>query len=204
MDSQHRSVAMEALRCPPDDCRSVTQPLRPVEKPAVSRSGKPAPVEAPDMLLLDEPTNHLDAETIAWLQQHLDRTTQGCNPPASPTTATSLTMVTKLDSRARSRKRPSRYEGNYSAWLEAKSQAPRPGRGQIRRQVQAKDALSRELEWMRSSAKKPAKPSQKARPGNAYNELASQSEREQEVDARRPDARPHPRSRPAHALAAMS
>ena len=66
LDSQI-DVAMEALRCPPDDADVAT--LSGGEKRRVALCK--LLLEAPDMLLLDEPTNHLDAETIAWLQQHL-------------------------------------------------------------------------------------------------------------------------------------
>ena len=66
LDSQI-DVAMEALRCPPDDASVDT--LSGGEKRRVALCK--LLLEAPDMLLLDEPTNHLDAETIAWLQQHL-------------------------------------------------------------------------------------------------------------------------------------
>ncbi|MCI5039276.1 MAG: ATP-binding cassette domain-containing protein, partial [Donghicola eburneus] len=66
LDSQI-DVAMEALRCPPDDAD--VSKLSGGEKRRVALCK--LLLEAPDMLLLDEPTNHLDAETIAWLQQHL-------------------------------------------------------------------------------------------------------------------------------------
>ena len=66
LDSQV-DVAMEALRCPPDDATVDT--LSGGEKRRVALCQ--LLLEAPEMLLLDEPTNHLDAETIAWLQKHL-------------------------------------------------------------------------------------------------------------------------------------
>jgi ATPase subunit of ABC transporter with duplicated ATPase domains len=66
LDSQI-DVAMEALRCPPDD--AMPENLSGGERRRVALCK--LLLEAPDMLLLDEPTNHLDAETIAWLQQHL-------------------------------------------------------------------------------------------------------------------------------------
>ena len=66
LDSQI-DVAMEALRCPPDDANVATLSGGERRRVALCK----LLLEAPDMLLLDEPTNHLDAETIAWLQQHL-------------------------------------------------------------------------------------------------------------------------------------
>lgn len=127
-------------------------------------------LEQPDMLLLDEPTNHLDAETIAWLQKHLIE---------YPGTILIVThdryfldditgWILELD-----RGRGIPYEGNYSAWLEQKAKRLE----QEAREDKAKQkTLERELEWIRAGAKaRQAK--QKARI-NAYNELASQSERE--------------------------
>ncbi|MDB2490724.1 ATP-binding cassette domain-containing protein, partial [Paracoccus sp. (in: a-proteobacteria)] len=66
LDSQI-DVAMEALRCPPDDADVETLSGGERRRVALCK----LLLEAPDMLLLDEPTNHLDAETIAWLQKHL-------------------------------------------------------------------------------------------------------------------------------------
>ncbi len=60
-------IAMEALRCPPDDADVTTLSGGEARRVALCK----LLLEAPDMLLLDEPTNHLDAETIAWLQNHL-------------------------------------------------------------------------------------------------------------------------------------
>jgi ATPase subunit of ABC transporter with duplicated ATPase domains len=107
-------IAMEALRCPPDDADVKT--LSGGEKRRVALCK--LLLEAPDMLLLDEPTNHLDAETIAWLQKHL---------MAYKGTILIVThdryfldditsWILELD-----RGRGIPYEGNYTAWLEQKS-----------------------------------------------------------------------------------
>ena len=165
LDSQV-DVAMEALRCPPDDAQVDT--LSGGEKRRVALCK--LLLEAPDMLLLDEPTNHLDAETIAWLQKHLIE---------YKGTILIVThdryfldditgWILELD-----RGRGIPYEGNYSAWLEQKAKRL----AQEAREDKAKQKqLERELDWIRAGAKaRQAK--QKARI-NAYNELASQSERE--------------------------
>jgi ATP-binding cassette ChvD family protein len=101
----------------------------------------------PDMLLLDEPTNHLDAESVAWLQHHLE------NFPGCVILVTHdryfLDLVTKwtleLD---RGKGHP--HEGNYSSWLEAKTK--RVVQEQSESEARQR-ALTRELEWVRSGAK---------------------------------------------------
>lgn len=165
LDSQV-DVAMEALRCPPDDADVETLSGGERRRVALCK----LLLEAPDMLLLDEPTNHLDAETIAWLQKHLIE---------YPGTILIVThdryfldditgWILELD-----RGRGIPYEGNYSAWLEQKAKRlEQEAREDKARQKQ----LERELDWIRAGAKaRQAK--QKARI-NAYNELASKSERE--------------------------
>ncbi len=165
LDSQI-DVAMEALRCPPDDAPVATLSGGERRRVALCK----LLLEAPDMLLLDEPTNHLDAETIAWLQKHLIE---------YKGTILIVThdryfldditgWILELD-----RGRGIPYEGNYSAWLEQKAKRLE----QEAREDKAKQkTLARELEWIRAGAKaRQAK--QKARI-NAYEELASQSERE--------------------------
>ncbi len=165
LDSQI-DVAMEALRCPPDDANVETLSGGERRRVALCK----LLLEAPDMLLLDEPTNHLDAETIAWLQKHLIE---------YPGTILIVThdryfldditcCILELD-----RGRGIPYEGNYSAWLDQKAKRL----AQEAREDKAKQkTLERELEWIRAGAKaRQAK--QKARI-NAYNELAGQSERD--------------------------
>ena len=165
LDSQI-DVALEALRCPPDDA-DVTK-LSGGEKRRVALCK--LLLEAPDMLLLDEPTNHLDAETIAWLQQHLIdyKGTILCVTHDRYFLDDITGWILELD-----RGRGIPYEGNYSAWLEQKAKRLE----QEAREDKAKQkTLERELEWMRQSPKaRQAK--QKARI-NAYNEMANTSERE--------------------------
>ncbi|ATI42214.1 energy-dependent translational throttle protein EttA [Pacificitalea manganoxidans] len=165
LDSQI-DVAMEALRCPPDE--AMPENLSGGERRRVALCK--LLLEAPDMLLLDEPTNHLDAETIAWLQKHL------IEYKGTILIVThdryfldSITgWILELD-----RGRGIPYEGNYTAWLEQK--AERLAR-EAKEDKSRQKILDRELEWIRAGAKaRQAK--QKARI-NAYEELAGQSERE--------------------------
>ena len=170
LDSQV-DVAMEALRCPPDDAD--VDSLSGGERRRVALCK--LLLEQPDMLLLDEPTNHLDAETIAWLQKHLIE---------YPGTILIVThdryfldditgWILELD-----RGRGIPYEGNYSAWLEQKGKRLEQ---EAREDKARQKSLERELEWIRAGAKaRQAK--QKARI-NAYNEMASKSEREKIANA---------------------
>ncbi|MXU64604.1 energy-dependent translational throttle protein EttA [Oceanomicrobium pacificus] len=159
-------IAMEALRCPPDDADVST--LSGGEKRRVALCK--LLLEAPDMLLLDEPTNHLDAETIAWLQKHLIDYKGTCLIVTHDRYfLDDITgWILELD-----RGRGIPYEGNYSAWLEQKAKRLEQ---EAREDSSRQKTLERELAWIRQGAKaRQAK--QKARI-NAYNELASQSERE--------------------------
>jgi ATP-binding cassette ChvD family protein len=165
LDSQV-DIAMEALRCPPDEAAVSTLSGGERRRVALCK----LLLEAPEMLLLDEPTNHLDAETIAWLQKHLIE---------YKGTILIVThdryfldditgWILELD-----RGRGIPYEGNYSAWLEQKAKRLEQ---EAREDKSRQKTLERELEWIRAGAKaRQAK--QKARI-NAYEELANQSERE--------------------------
>ncbi len=159
-------VAMEALRCPPDDADVTTLSGGERRRVALCK----LLLEAPDMLLLDEPTNHLDAETIAWLQNHLIE---------YKGTILIVThdryfldditgWILELD-----RGRGIPYEGNYSSWLEQKAKRLAH---EAREDKAKQKTLERELEWMRQGAKARQAKS-KARIA-AYNEMAGQSERE--------------------------
>ncbi|WP_417525476.1 energy-dependent translational throttle protein EttA [Marinovum sp.] len=165
LDSQI-DVAMEALRCPPDDADVTT--LSGGEKRRVALCK--LLLEAPEMLLLDEPTNHLDAETIAWLQQHLiDYKGTILIVTHDRYFLDDITgWILELD-----RGRGIPYEGNYSAWLEQKAKRL----SQEAREDKAKQkTLERELEWMRQGAK--ARQAKSKARIQAYEEMANQSERE--------------------------
>jgi energy-dependent translational throttle protein EttA len=136
-------MAMDALRCPPGD--TPVEILSGGEKRRVALCR--LLLKKPDILLLDEPTNHLDAETVAWLEQHLQKY-EG--------TVIAVThdryfldnvagWILELD-----RGQGIPWEGNYSSWLEQK-------RERLRRDEKAESArqktLERELEWIRMSPK---------------------------------------------------
>ena len=165
LDSQI-DVSMEALRCPPDDADVAT--LSGGEKRRVALCK--LLLEAPEMLLLDEPTNHLDAETIAWLQQHLiDYKGTILIVTHDRYFLDDITgWILELD-----RGRGVPYEGNYSSWLEQKAKRLEQ---ESREDKTRQKTLERELEWMRQG-QKARQAKQKARI-NAYNDLATQSERE--------------------------
>jgi ATP-binding cassette ChvD family protein len=136
-------MAMDALRCPPNDS-GVTK-LSGGEKRRVALAR--LLLSKPDMLLLDEPTNHLDAESVAWLQHHLEAF-PGCVILVTHDRYF-LDQVTKwtleLD---RGKGHP--HEGNYSSWLEAKTK--RVIQEQSESEARQR-ALTRELDWVRSGAK---------------------------------------------------
>jgi ATP-binding cassette ChvD family protein len=158
LDSQVE-MAMEALRCPPGDAS--------VEKLSGGERRRVALckllLSKPDLLLLDEPTNHLDAETIAWLEKHLREY------PGSVLMITHdryfLDNVTgwilELD-----RGRGIPYEGNYTAYLDAKrKRMAQEGREEDSRQK----AIARESEWMAASPK--ARQAKSKARIKAYDEL---------------------------------
>src|SRR6266542_4056604 len=136
-------IAMEALRCPPDDADVTTLSGGEKRRVALAR----LLLQHPDLLLLDEPTNHLDAESVEWLERFLDEY------------AGTVVAVTHdryfLDNVAKwilelDRGRGVPFSGNYSSWLEQKLE--RLSREQ--KQVDARQrTLARELEWVRMGAK---------------------------------------------------
>lgn len=158
-------IAMEALRCPPADA-AITN-LSGGEKRRVALCK--LLLEKPDLLLLDEPTNHLDAESVAWLQRHLGEY-KGA-----------VVMVTHdryfLDNVTGwilevDRGRGIPYEGNYSAYLDAKAKRMNQ---EEREENTRQKTLAREMEWMgKSPSARRAK--SKARI-NAYEELLAESQK---------------------------
>ena len=165
LDSQI-DVALEALRCPPDDANVETLSGGERRRVALCK----LLLEAPDMLLLDEPTNHLDAETIAWLQKHL------IEYKGTILTVTHdryflddiTTWILELE-----RGRGIPHEGNYSSWLDAKAKRL----AQEAREDKAKQkALEKELEWIRAGAK--ARQAKSKARIQAYEKMADESVKE--------------------------
>ncbi|WP_370274505.1 energy-dependent translational throttle protein EttA [Pararhodobacter marinus] len=165
LDSQV-DVAMEALRCPPDDAD--VSKLSGGERRRVALCK--LLLEAPDMLLLDEPTNHLDAETIAWLQKHLIeyKGTILCVTHDRYFLDDITSWILELE-----RGRGIPYEGNYSSWLEQKAKRV----AQEAREDKAKQkVLEKELEWIRAGAK--ARQAKSKARISAYEKMADQSEKD--------------------------
>ncbi|MEA3362112.1 MAG: energy-dependent translational throttle protein EttA [Thermodesulfobacteriota bacterium] len=136
-------LAEEALRCPPPE--TVIKVLSGGEKRRVALCR--LLLQKPDILLLDEPTNHLDAETVAWLEQHLQR---------YPGTVIAVThdryfldnvagWILELD-----RGHGIPWKGNYSSWLEQKQERLRK---EEKSESKRQQTLQRELEWIRMSPK---------------------------------------------------
>ena len=163
-------MAMDALRCPPGDTPARVLSGGERRRVALCR----LLLQKPDILLLDEPTNHLDAETVGWLEAHLQQ---------YPGTVIAVThdryfldnvagWILELD-----RGRGIPWKGNYSSWLEQK-------RTRLQQEEKAETArqktLQRELEWIRM-APKARQAKGKARV-NAYEALLSQ-----ETEKRRED-----------------
>ena len=173
--------AMDALRCPPGDA-DVTV-LSGGEKRRVALCQ--LLLRQPDLLLLDEPTNHLDAESVQWLEQHLEK---------YPGTVVAIThdryfldnvaqWILELD---RGRTYP--YEGNYSTYLETKA-ARLKIEGQKDKKLQKR--LTEELEWVRSNAK--ARQTKSRARLDRYEEMAAEAEKTRKLDFEEIQIPPGPR-----------
>ena len=136
-------MAMDALRCPPSDTQVKILSGGERRRVALCR----LLLQKPDILLLDEPTNHLDAESVAWLEQHLQ---------SYPGTVIAVThdryfldnvagWILELD-----RGQGIPFKGNYSSWLEQKQERLRQ---EEKSESERQKTLQRELEWIRMSPK---------------------------------------------------
>jgi ATP-binding cassette ChvD family protein len=174
-------MAMDALRCPPGDAEIAN--LSGGEKRRVALCK--LLLEQPDLLLLDEPTNHLDAESVQWLEQHLEK---------YPGTIVAIThdryfldnvaqWILELD---RGRCYP--YEGNYSTYLEMKS-ARLKVEGQ--KDAKLKRRLDEELQWVRSNAK--ARQTKSRARLDRYEEMAAEAEKTRKMEFEEIQIPPGPR-----------
>jgi ATP-binding cassette ChvD family protein len=163
-------LAMDALRCPPPDAKVGVLSGGEKRRVALCR----LMIQEPDILLLDEPTNHLDAESVQWLEQHLQQ---------YKGTVIAVThdryfldnvagWILELD-----RGHGIPFQGNYTSWLEQK---------QVRLEKEEKaeskrrKSLEHELEWIRMSPK--ARQSKGKARLNRYEELVNQKQDEQAAD----------------------
>jgi ATP-binding cassette ChvD family protein len=155
-------MAMDALRCPPPETLVATLSGGEKRRVALCR----LLLQAPDILLLDEPTNHLDAESVQWLEQHLQQY------------AGTVIAVTHdryfLDNVAGwilelDRGEGIPWKGNYSSWLEQKSKRLQQ---EEKAESNRQKTLDRELEWIRMSPK--ARHAKGKARINAYENLLSQ------------------------------
>ena len=162
-------LAMDALRCPPGDTPVTVLSGGERRRVALCR----LLLKEPDILLLDEPTNHLDAESVAWLEKHL----QEYKGTVIAVTHDRYYLdnvagwILELD-----RGYGIPWKGNYSSWLEQKQQRLAQ---EEKQEALRQKTLQRELEWLHMSPK--ARQAKRKSRINAYNELLSQEkERAQE------------------------
>jgi ATP-binding cassette ChvD family protein len=136
-------IAMDALRLPPGDADVSTLSGGERRRVALCR----LLLTAPDLLLLDEPTNHLDAESVAWLERHLEdyRGTVVAVTHDRYFLDNVAGWILELD---RGRGLP--FKGNYSAWLEQKQERLAH---EERQETARRRTIARELEWVRESPK---------------------------------------------------
>jgi ATP-binding cassette ChvD family protein len=164
-------IAMDAMRLPPGDARPATLSGGERRRVALCK----ALLQRPDLLLLDEPTNHLDAESVAWLERHLQEY-QGTVVAVTHDRYFLDNVAGWILELERGHGIP--WKGNYSSWLEQKQQRLEKEEKEVSAR---RKALARELEWARMAPRARVAKS-KARL-NQYEKLAQQEydEREDEL-----------------------
>src|SRR6202035_616760 len=180
LDSQLEQ-AMDALRCPPPDADVSLLSGGERRRVALCR----LLLSQPDLLLLDEPTNHLDAESVQWLEQHLE------NYPGTVVAVTHdryflddvAQWILELD---RGRAYP--YEGNYSTYLETKAARLKV---EGARDAKKRKRLKDELEWVRSSPR--ARQAKSRARLQRYEEMAAEADKNRKLDFEEIQIPPGPR-----------
>jgi len=169
--SRKIEIAMDALRCPPGDAAVRTLSGGEKRRVALCR----LLLQQPDILLLDEPTNHLDAESVAWLERHLQeyKGTVILVTHDRYFLDNVVGWILELD-----RGQGIPFEGNYSAWLEQKQKRLElEGKQESARQK----TLAQELEWIRQSPK--ARQAKSKARIQSYEELLAQDARKSQETA---------------------
>jgi ATP-binding cassette ChvD family protein len=173
--------AMDALRCPPGD-EDVSH-LSGGERRRVALCK--LLLEAPDLLLLDEPTNHLDAESVQWLEQHLAKY-QGAILAVTHDRYFLDNVADWILELDRGHTYP--YEGNYSTYLEKKSERLAL---QGRKDLKLQKRLKEELEWVRQNAK--GRQTKSKSRLSRYEEMAAEAEKTRKLDFEEIQIPPGPR-----------
>ena len=162
-------IAMDALRCPPGNSDVIKLSGGEKRRVALCR----LLLQKPDLLLLDEPTNHLDAESVAWLEVHLQEY-PGCVVAITHDRYFLDNVAGWILELDRGRGIP--YEGNYSSWLEQKQKRL----AQDEKQDQARQTtLANELEWIRQSPR--------ARQAKSKARITAYEKLKAEADNKTPD-----------------
>jgi ATP-binding cassette ChvD family protein len=177
----HLEQAMDALRCPPAEMKVNMLSGGEQRRVALCR----LLLSQPDLLLLDEPTNHLDAQSVAWLEQHLDK---------YPGTVVAVThdryflenvagWILELD-----RGHAYSYEGNYSTYLETKAARLKV---EGHRDAKLRRRLEQELEWVRSSPR--ARQAKSRSRLDRYEQMAAEAAARTKLDLEEIQIPPGPR-----------
>lgn len=173
--------AMDALRCPAPDADVTVLSGGERRRVALCK----LLLQQPDLLLLDEPTNHLDAESVLWLEQHLEKY-PGCVVAITHDRYFLDNVAQWILELDRGHAYP--YEGNYSTYLEAKAQRLKV---EGNKDAKLRKRLTDELDWVRSNPK--ARQSKSKARLTRYDEMANEAEKTRKLDFEEIQIPPGPR-----------